>query len=94
MDKGTFCSISLTFAERLCCKSSNSDLQCCMDKYGNEYRDLYLKPFSQIQDIPDIYIDGFLNTLCYFYPDYIGDYYKLFIHALQNAASEYLRNSI
>lgn len=74
--------------------SFNSDLQCCMDKYGNEYRDLYLKPFSQIQDIPDIYIDGFLNTLCYFYPDYIGDYYKLFIHALQNAASEYLRNSI
>ncbi len=68
----------------------DADLQRCINLYGIESRDLYLKPFSQIQEVSDSYIDSFLNTLCYFYPDYIGDYYKLFIYALQSASAEFL----
>ena len=52
----------------------DADLQRCINLYGIESRDLYLKPFTQIQEISDGYIDDILNTLCYFYPDYIGDY--------------------
>lgn len=51
----------------------------------------FLEPFARIQDIPQDYIDGFLNTLCYFYPDFIGDYFKRYISALQIQCREYLR---
>ncbi len=43
----------------------------------------FLDPFARIQDIQSDYIDDFLNTLCYFYPDFIGDYFKRYISALQ-----------
>ena len=60
-------------------------------RYGIECAELYLEPFSLIQGISDDYIDEFLNTLCYFYPDFIGDYFKQFISALQNKAEELLK---
>lgn len=44
----------------------------------------------RVQQISNEYIDRILNTLCYFYPDYIGDYYKKYISALQKAAAEFL----
>lgn len=79
--------------QRLWSNSSfDSALQRCVDLYGIQYRDSFLKPFSQILEISDSCVNEFLNTLCYFYPDYIGDYYKLFIRALQQAATEYMRN--
>ena len=60
-------------------------------RYGAECANLYMEPFSLIQDISEDYIDDFLNTLCYFYPDFIGDYFKLFIAALQKKAKELLQ---
>ena len=51
----------------------------------------FLEPFSRIQEIPTEYIDDFLNTLCYFYPDYIGDYFKRYISALQKQCAVYLK---
>ena len=59
-------------------------------RYGIECANLYMEPFSLVQDIPDDYVDGFLNTLCYFYPDFIGAYFKQFIGALQKKARELL----
>jgi len=44
-----------------------------------------------IQEIDAHYIDDILNTLCYFYPDFIGDYYKKFISKLQKRSLEYLK---
>ena len=49
----------------------------------------FLDPFARIQDIQSDYIDDFLNTLCYFYPDFIGDYFKRYISALQKQCAEY-----
>lgn len=63
-------------------------------RYGNECTKYYLEPFSRIQGISDEYLDGAINTLCYFYPDLIGDYYKLFIHALQKEVLKYLNSRI
>ncbi|MBA1336648.1 MAG: hypothetical protein HPY66_3083 [Firmicutes bacterium] len=60
-------------------------------RYGNECIKPFLDPFTRIQDVSKEYIDSFLNTLCYFYPDFIGDYFKLFITALQRVSYEYLR---
>ena len=65
-----------------------------VNKYGNECEKYYLEPFFRVQEISDEYIDDIINTLCYFYPDFIGDYYKLFIHALQKEALKYLHSRI
>lgn len=67
-------------------------LHACISHYGDECAAPYLEPFSRIQEISDDYIDGFLNTLCYFYPDFIADYFKLFIYALRKRATEYLKS--
>lgn len=51
----------------------------------------FLAPFARIQEIPNDYIDDFLNTLCYFYPDFIGNYFKQYISALQKQCREYFK---
>ena len=65
-------------------------LENCLkkDAAGRSY---FLAPFARIQEISDDYIDDFLNTLCYFYPDFIGDYFKRYISALQKQCAEYWR---
>lgn len=59
----------------LCCETCREK-----DKSGIQS---FLEPFSRIQEIRDDYIDDFLNSLCYFYPDFIGEYFKRYISALQ-----------
>lgn len=51
----------------------------------------FLEPFARLREIPSDYIDGFLNTLCYFYPDFIGDYFKLYLSALQKQCWAYYK---
>ncbi len=51
----------------------------------------FLEPFSRIQEISNDYIDDFLNTLCYFYPDFIGEYLNRYISALQAQCADYLK---
>lgn len=58
-------------------------------KISEEGRLYFLEPFARIQEIPRDYIDDFLNTLCCFYPDFIGDYFKRYISALQTQCAEY-----
>lgn len=60
-------------------------------KLDAESRAYFLEPFVRIQEIHSDYIDDFLNTLCYFYPDFIGDYLKRYISALQNQCAAYLK---
>lgn len=62
---------------------------CKKDINGRRY---FLEPFARIQEIRDDYIDSFLNTLCYFYPDFIGDYFKCYISALQKQCAGYLKD--
>lgn len=66
-------------------------IQKCILPHGKEYIAYYLEPFKYIQEIDAHYIDDILNTLCYFYPDFIGDYYKKFISKLQKRSLEYLK---
>lgn len=51
----------------------------------------FLEAFVRIQEIRQDYIDNFLNTLCYFYPDFIGEYFKCYISALQKQCADYLK---
>ncbi len=53
----------------------------------------FLEPFARIQEIRADYIEGFLNTLCYFYPDFIGDYFKRYISELQRQCGIYLKEN-
>jgi hypothetical protein len=73
-------------------KVSNFDdsFEKLKNKYGDDCVQPYFEAFSRIQNISNEYIDSFLNTLCYFYPDFIGDYFKLFIAAVQRISSEFL----
>jgi hypothetical protein len=50
----------------------------------------FLEPLERIQSISGAYIDDFLNTLCYFYPDFIGDYFKRYISAAQSFSAQAL----
>lgn len=67
-------------------------LEAHLEKYGEESKSGFLRPFYGIREISDVYIDDFINTLCYFYPDFVGDCYKSFIHAAQRKAEEFLRS--
>lgn len=51
----------------------------------------FLEPFARFREVPSDYIDDFLNTLCYFYPDFIGDYFKLYLSALQGQCWTYYK---
>jgi hypothetical protein len=63
-----------------------------INEHGHECVAPFLEPFDRIQTISADYIDDFLNTLCYFYPDFIGDFFKRYISALQQFSCGYLKN--
>ncbi len=65
--------LSNDFSQALNLSWCDSYLQSCAakDPEGKKY---FLEPFARLQEIPGDYIDDFLNTLCYFYPDFIGDF--------------------
>lgn len=69
----------------------NLCLDFCREKDAQVCEPLFLEPFRKIQEISDAYIDGFLDTLCYFYPDYLGDFFKRYIAALKQQAAEYIK---
>ena len=69
----------------------DTELQRLLQRYGEECREPYMETFSLIQELRPDYIDGFLNALCYFYPDFIGDYFKRFITALQKQSAAFLK---
>lgn len=51
----------------------------------------FWEPVFQIQDIESGYVDSFLNVLCYFYPDCVGDYYREYIKILQEKSDKFLK---
>jgi len=63
-------------------------------EYGKECIAPLLEPFERIQDISAEYIDDFLNTLCYFYPDFVGGFFKNYLAALQRFSKEYLKTIV
>ncbi len=67
------------------------DLESCIGKYGKECKRPYIETFGRLLGVRDDYIDEFLNTLCYFYPDYIGDYFKEYIRALKAESEGFLK---
>lgn len=72
--------------------SCNRQLEYCRKKAA-DCQPYFLEPFARLQDVPNGYIDNFLNTLCYFYPDYIGDYFKRYITAMQKQCAAYWKEN-
>lgn len=77
--------VSRMFSESDC----DAKLKKCRELDGKNAVLHFLEPFQRIQAIPQAYIDDVLNTLCYFYPDFIGDFFKRYIRELQVQAALY-----
>ncbi len=82
--------LSSDFSNVLPKSRCDSILKACLEK-DESCVSYYLEPFSRIQEIRNDYIDDFLNTLCYFYPDMIGEYLKRYISALKAQCADYLK---
>ena len=82
--------LSSDFSHTLLQSWCDSYFKSCqtIDKSGIPH---FLEPFARIQEIRNDYIDDFLNTLCYFYPDFIGEFFKRYISALQTQCADYLK---
>ena len=83
--------LSFTFDHLWDVKHFDDQLGEFAHKYGKECIIPFLEPFERIQDISADYIDDFLNTLCYFYPDVIGDFFNKYLDALRKFSQEYLK---
>ena len=59
--------------------------------YDEKYVKYYLQPFQNLYNLKLSKIDNIINTLCYFYPDYVGDYYKKYIEITQNKVEKFLK---
>lgn len=59
-------------------------------KYGIEYTKYFLEPFYNLANLDLSSMDNIINTLCYFYPDYIGNYYKQYMEITQNKVKKFL----
>ncbi len=81
---------SYNFATALCISGCEFGLEYCL-KTDALCLPYYLEPFERMQEISEDYIDGFLNTLCYFYPDYIGEFFKRYITSIQQQAYSYFK---
>ena len=82
--------LSMDFSKTLNVPACTRLLEQCL-QLDSASRPYFLEPFALLPEIPASYIDGFLNTLCYFYPDFIGDYFKRYLSALQEQCAAYWR---
>ena len=80
--------LSSDFSNVLNCFACDCMLKKCLE-IDSKCKAYYLEPFARIQEVREDYIDDFLNTLCYFYPDYIGEYFKRYLSALKKDAAAY-----
>jgi len=62
------------------------------NEYGKEYAKYYLEPFYKMQELPDDYVNDFLNTLCYFYADMVGDYFRNYIEKSKRICNNILKS--
>lgn len=82
----------IDYEAHLSVESFEKDLKYHVERYGNECKEIYLDTHRRIQEISTEYIDEFLNTLCYFYPDFIGDYFKSYITTMQKQSAKFLKS--
>lgn len=87
-DKAKEMLFSWDLSSSLDTRTCDSLLEYCLKKDSHS-RSLFLEPFVRIRDIPQDYVDDFLNTLCYFYPDFIGDFFKRYLLALKEQCAKY-----
>lgn len=58
--------------------------------YGEDRIPALTDPLFAVQQIRKPYIDQFLNTLCYFYPDHIGEYYSRFLTEMKKSMKRFV----
>ena len=69
--------------------SIDKEMKFLTELCGEDKISLLLEPLYEIQKIYKPYISKFLDTLCYFYPDCIGDYYSFFFSTLKKRVKSF-----
>lgn len=67
------------------------DLDFNRNRYGEECVFPYIDTYRRLTEVSDTDVDGFLHTLCYIYPDFIGDYFKAYIVTAKKQAAKFLQ---
>lgn len=62
------------------------------NNYGKENIKYFLEPFHILYDLNLNKVDDILNTLSYFYPDYVSDYYKQYFEITKEKVKQFLHS--
>ena len=71
------------FDKELTLKSWTTAIEEIKERKDTEYLQNYLEPFKLFLKIDDEKIEKWCDTICYFYPNIIGDYYKIYFNNIK-----------
>ena len=73
------------------------DIDSCIERniaeFGENKARIFYEPLYAILKIHKTYINKFLDTLCYFYPDYFKDFYNDFFIEVKKTAKKLIKYS-
>ena len=81
----------LEFYKSQNCINYKNTLLYVKTHYGMEYVEYFLEPFYNLFYLDLNKMDNIINTLCYFYPNYVGNYYKEYIKITQDKVRKFLK---
>ena len=68
-------------------------LDILQEEVSDGYLPYLLEPLHRLLELSQDYVESFLQVLCCFYPDFIGEYYRQYIRNAQNIAALALENA-
>lgn len=80
------------YASRLSADRFTKNIAHITQRYGRECAPYYAETFRRFIELRPESIDRCLNTLCYFYPDMIGDYFKRYLTQLALQSERFLKD--
>ena len=70
--------------------SWESDVNYFLEKFGNKYLNYYLETYQLLENVPDEEIDQWISILTFFYPNVIGEYFKIYFSNLKLDVKKFL----
>lgn len=62
----------------------------CLEKFGDKYLKYYLETFKRFEQVTEKDIEEWINTLTFFYPNVIGEYFKNYFNNLKLDVEQFL----
>ena len=70
--------------------SWESDVNYFLEKFENKYLNYYLETYQLLENVPDEEIDQWISILTFFYPNVIGEYFKIYFSNLKLDVKKFL----